>query len=88
MGHSGTLAQARHTFPEVLKRLWRWLTTYDGARSGFPLPSTLLVIGAALAVLGVVALAKGAVGAGLVGVAIGVVCIAWAETWRRTPSDE
>jgi hypothetical protein len=70
----------------VLQKVWTWLTAYDRARSGFPLPSTLLLTGVAAAVLGFVALAKGAVGAGLLGVAIGVVCIAWAEKWRRMPS--
>lgn len=59
------------------------MRTYDGQRSGFPLPSTILVTGAAAAVIGVVALAKGAIGAGLLGVGIGFVCIAWAERWHR-----
>jgi hypothetical protein len=85
--HSGTLAQGRDTFPDVLQKLWTWLTTYDGARTGFPSPSTLLVTGAAAAVLGVVALAKGAIGAGLLGFAIGVSCIAWAEWRHRSPND-
>jgi hypothetical protein len=82
-GHSVKLAQPRATFPDVLQKLWRWLTTYDGAGSGFPLPSTLLLTGAAAVVLGVVALAKAAIGAGLLGIAIGVVCITWAEWWHR-----
>jgi hypothetical protein len=72
----------------VLKEVWGWIATYDGARRGFPLPSTLLLIGTAAAVLGVVALAKGAIGAGLLGIAIGVVCVIWAERWRRAPSDD
>jgi hypothetical protein len=72
----------------VFQKLWTWLRTYDGARSGFPSPSTLLLTGAAAAVLGVVALAKAAIGAGLLGIAIGVVCISWAEWWHRAPRDD
>jgi hypothetical protein len=39
-------------------------------------------------VLGGVALTKDAVGAGLLGIAIGVVCITWAEWRHRAPSDD
>lgn len=72
----------------VLQKVWTWLTTYDGASSGFPLPSTLLLTGAVVVLLGVVALTKGAVGAGLLGIAIGVVCITWAEWRHRVPRDD
>jgi hypothetical protein len=48
----------------VIQNVWAWVKNYDGARGGYPSPSTILLTGVIAAVLGVVALAKDLIGLG------------------------
>jgi hypothetical protein len=88
MGHSGTLAQPRDSVPAVIQNVWAWVKNYDGARGGYPSPSTILLTGVIAAVLGVVALARDSIGLGIFAIVLGAVQIIWAEVWHRAPGDD